>query len=148
MTKFQKSIIIFLIVLLFTALILVGSFLSNKKININKKVPNNNQTVNINESKVNDATLKNGIELIKGDIQYQNGKYYLHMTAKNSTDKEIDCRVYRISFRDIEGNEIEFFSGNIIGVVEANKEQEFIVETSKDLSKVTNIYYEEFYLGE
>lgn len=89
--------------------------------------------------------IDNGLKLTDGKIEKNNGVFYVYMVATNNTKKDIDMTTYRISFIANSGEEIEYYSGEIIGVVKAGETFDFVVESYHDLSKTANIIYENIY---
>ena len=135
--KKKKNVLIGVAVLVLLGIILFIFFITSqdKNLNFNQKV---------NNMFIEDAEAENGIELKKGKIVESNGLYYIYMTAINNTKKDIDMSNYRISFRDSNDNEIEFFMGSIIGEIKPSDSVDFVVESYQNLNNVSTIYYEVF----
>lgn len=104
----------------------------------------NIQTVEKSSGIINDIILPNDVKLTNGTIQYNNGVYYIEMNAHNNTKAEIDMRNYRLSLRDVNNYEIEYFSGDVIGILNSGESRTFIIESYADLSNIDTIIYEVF----
>ena len=111
----------------------------------NRKVVNLLQQVN--NGVIEETVIANGISLTNGKVEYVNGIYYVHMTATNNTDETVDMGTFRISFKDINGEELDFFTGDIFGVIEPGDSVDTIVESYSDLSKLASVFYQPFTFG-
>lgn len=127
------------------AILLISCFILIK---IEDAKKTNLQNVDMETGKLEEVTLVNDLKLINGKVSFDGEHYSITMTVVNNTRKDIDMSVYRISFRDIKNEEIEWFSGDIFGVVKAKESVDIIVESYSDLSNVKNVFYEEFFVGD
>lgn len=110
----------------------------------NKKSKNYIQNVSVENNELED-TIINDIELSKGKIEKNGDIYYITMTATNNTKDVIDMSNYRISFRDKNAEEIEWFRGTIIGEVLPGESMDLVVESYADLSELDTLYYEDYF---
>lgn len=106
--------------------------------------PTNIQMVENSTGAIKEVELPNGVKLTEGKITKNENIYYIEMVATNTLNKEVNMGGYRLSFRDINGNEIEYFSGAVIGNLKELETRAFIIESYADLSKIDRIVYEIF----
>lgn len=143
--KNKKFWVLMAITCLSVAILLISCFILIK-IEDTKKT--NLQNVDMGTGKLEEVTLVNDIELINGKVSFDGEHYRITMRVVNNTRKDIDMSIYRISFRDIKNEEIEWYSGDIFGIVKDKDYVDIVVESYSDLSKVKNVYYEEFFVGD
>lgn len=141
--KENKKIITILIVIAF---IIVASILliGISKNSTNNNLDDNEQGINLEEGYANNIELSNRLELIFQNIEQIDESYVLTMLAKNNTDGIIDLTNYRISFQDSDSNELEWFRGTAIGIVNPNEEVLFTIEINKNIKNIFKIVYSEF----
>lgn len=132
----KTSLLIFVIVLIIGLILLF--VLGGRKTNENGDII---QNVNMNNNSFEDLEIDEVI-IKKGKVNKVENGYTITMEVINNTDKEIDLSNYRISFRDKDNNEIEWFRGTIIGKVLPKDKMEIVVESSKNLEELNNIFYE------
>ena len=101
----------------------------------------NSQELDLNNDNLSDTTIDNGLLLENSKVECGNEICIITVTAKNNTTTNIDMADYRISFLDINNEEIYWYSGSSIGVVSANSEVNFVLEIPKDLKNVEKIVY-------
>lgn len=112
-------------------------------LNNNAKKDENNQEINFNENSLSDVTIDNGLLLTNSTLECVDNICTITITAKNSTSNNIDMSNYRISFLDANGEEIYWYSGNSIGIVEASSETVFSLELPSNLKDIDKITYTE-----
>jgi len=140
----MKKIILFIIGGILLVLVMaIGLYLhftadSRKVVNLLQQV---------NNGVIEETVIANGISLTNGKVEYVNGIYYVHMTATNNTDETVDMGIFRISFKDINGEELDFFTGDIFGAIEPGDSVDTIVESYSDLSKLASVFYQPFTFG-
>lgn len=121
----------------------------------NKEKPNNNnneenykpniQDVNLTEETINDTKIENKIEINNSKVECKEEICTISMSVKNPTSKAIDMNEYRISFLDSTGEEIYWFSGASIGIVDANATNLISLEIPKTLTNINTIKYQKNY---
>jgi len=137
MKNSKKITLLIVVIVLITGLILLF-VLGGRKTNENGDII---QNVNMNNNSFEDLEIDEVI-IKKGKVNKVENGYTITMEVINNTDKEIDLSNYRISFRDKDDNEIEWFRGTIIGKVLPKDKIEIVVESSKNLEELTNLVYE------
>jgi len=137
MKNSKKITLLIVVIVLITGLILLF-VLGGRKTNENGDII---QNVNMNNNSFEDLEIDEVI-IKKGKVNKVENGYTITMEVINNTDKEIDLSNYRISFRDKDDNEIEWFRGTIIGKVLPKDKMEIVVESSKNLEELTNLVYE------
>lgn len=104
----------------------------------------NIQNVDANSGTINEINLFNNVNLSGGSITKNGEVFIIEMIAKNNSENIVDMSTYRISLRDINNKEIEYFSGAIFGKLTPNQSLSITVESYEDLSGVNSIVYEDF----
>ena len=130
----KNKILIIFSILVILIILLIFALLNNVK-------KENGQTINFNENSLSDLTTDNGLLLTNSKLECGDTICTITMTAKNNTSDNIDMTNYRISFLNNNGEEIYWYSGNAIGVVEANSEVVFSLELPNDLKTIDKITY-------
>ena len=133
----KKRIILIPIILVLIIGIIVILILSNKDIN----EPISIQEFNLNDKTITDVKIDNGLELINSKIECNEESCNIVMSAKNNTDEAIDMSEYRISFRNENNEEIYWYSGDSIGIVEAHSNSIFSLGIPKTLTNIVKIVY-------
>lgn len=132
----KKIFIISGILVLLIVILLLIILLSNNKLE-------NKQTINFNENSLSDLTMDNGLLLTNSKVECGDSICTITITAKNNTSDNIDMTNYRISFLDSNEEEVYWYGGNSIGVVEANSESIFSLELPTSLKNIDKITYTE-----
>lgn len=141
--KENKKIITILIVIAFIIVVSILLIVISKN-STNNNLDDNEQGINLEEGYANNIELSNRLELIFQNIKQIDESYVLTMLAKNNTDGIIDLTNYRISFQDSDSNELEWFRGTAIGIVNPNEEVLFTIEINKNIKNISKIVYSEF----
>jgi len=110
-----------------------------------ENIPNYKQEVDINENIINDFEIE-GLKLEKGQIEKVGEMYHITLMVENNTKESIDLSDYRISFRNHKNDEIEWYSGSVIGNIVAGEKKEIVIDSYQNLADLTTIFYEkDFY---
>lgn len=141
--KKNKKIVITLsiIVLIFIVILLIIGNVKPSNENVT-----NTQKADFIEGSADSIKLSNKLELNFENIEKIEDHYYFTMVAKNNTNSSIDLSNYRISFQDNNSNEVDWYRGTVVGIVNSHEEVIFTIEISgnKDVKNISKIVYEEF----
>lgn len=103
--------------------------------------PQNTQTTDFENNSISETKIDNGLIITNSNSRCYEQVCSISMIAKNDTPNNIDMTNYRISFIDNNGEEVYWFNGTAIGVVEANTESLFVLEVPKSVSEINKIIY-------
>ena len=142
----KDRILIILSILIVIAVIVIFAFVNNPDIGNenhgdNQKEFPNVQKLDLNNNNLSSVTIDNGLLLEKSKVECSGEICFIDIIARNNTSLNIDMSNYRISFLDVTGEEIYWYSGESIGNISANSEVNFILEIPKGLNNIQEIFY-------
>ena len=142
----KDRILIVLGISIAIVLVVTVAFANNQdKVNENnqdnqEELPNA-QKLDLNNNNLSSVTIDNGLLLEKSKVECSGEICFIDIIARNNTSLNIDMSNYRISFLDVTGEEIYWYSGESIGNISANSEVNFILEIPKGLNNIQEIVY-------